>query len=79
MKIIIALLLAIGGIVFALWAGVWWAFIGGIVDVIVAVRVPDLVPFNIAVGIAKVALDAPIFWLTAGAFTFAAYAIRGLK
>ena len=79
MRLFSALILTVGGIIFALWIGVWWAFIGGIVDVIVAVRAPDLVPFNIAVGIAKVALAAPVFWLTAGAFSFAAYAIRGRK
>ena len=42
------------GIVFGLYVGLWWAFIGGIVDVISAIRAPELVAMDVAIGIVKV-------------------------
>jgi hypothetical protein len=54
MKKTLGILLMIAGVAFGLYAGLWWAFIGGIVDVISAIRAPDLVAMNIAIGVAKV-------------------------
>ena len=54
MKAIFGIVLMIAGIAFGLYAGIWWAFIGGIVDVIGAIRAPELVAMDVAIGIAKV-------------------------
>jgi hypothetical protein len=44
----------IAGIAFGLYAGLWWALIGGIVDLIRAIRAPELLPMDVALGVAKV-------------------------
>ena len=75
MKIIIGLILIVGGIVFGLWAGVWWAFIGGIVNVIEAVRAPDLVAMNVAIGVAKMIFTPLIFWVAAATLMLPGYAL----
>jgi hypothetical protein len=54
MKKTLGILLMIAGVAFGVYAGLWWAFIGGIVDVISAIRAPELVAMNIAIGVAKV-------------------------
>ena len=54
MKAILGVLMIIAGVAFGVYAGLWWAFIGGIVDVISAIRAPELVAMNIAIGVAKV-------------------------
>lgn len=56
MKAIVGLCLVLGGIAFGLYAGVWWALIGGIVDVITEIRAPELSALNVAIGVAKVLL-----------------------
>jgi hypothetical protein len=65
MKAIIGLLLVILGIACGLYAGIWWAFIGGIVDVITEVRAPDLSALNVAIGVAKILFAGLIGWVAA--------------
>jgi hypothetical protein len=60
MKTTIGKVMIIAGAVFGLWAGIGWAFIGGIVDVIAAVRAPDLVAMDVAIGVAKILFAGPI-------------------
>lgn len=47
-------LMVAAGVALGLYVGVWWAFVGGIVDVVQAIRAPELVSTNLAIGIAKV-------------------------
>lgn len=54
MKGFIGLLLIVAGVAFGLYAGVWWAFIGGIVQIIEQVRAPELSAMSVAIGVAKV-------------------------
>lgn len=54
MKQIIGFILVIAGVIFGVWAGLWWAFIGGIVDVISAIRAPEFIAMDVAIGVAKV-------------------------
>ena len=54
MKETIGIILMIAGIAFGLYVGLWWAFIGGIVDVISAIRATELVAMDVAIGIVKV-------------------------
>jgi len=72
MKAGIGLLLMVAGIVLGLWAGVWWAFIGGIVDIIQQVRAPELSALTIAVGVAKIVFAGAI-----GAFSAMLLVIPG--
>ena len=48
------LLLIIADLIVGLYLGVWWAFIGGIIQVIEQVRADILVPSIVALGIAKI-------------------------
>lgn len=54
MKTVIGVLMCIAGVVLGLYAGVWWAFIGGIVDIVNEVKAVDTSAMNIAIGCAKV-------------------------
>lgn len=54
MKTLIGLTLIITGAIFGCYVGVWLCFIGGIVDVIEAIRATDLIAMDVAVGVAKV-------------------------
>ena len=65
MKAIVGLILVCFGVVLGLYAGIWWAFIGGIVDVIKAIRAPELEAMTVAVGVAKVCFAGLIGWLAA--------------
>ena len=60
MKPAIGVAMIIGGVVFGLWAGLWWAFIGGIVQVVEAVKVDPVSAFDIAFGIARVVFAGAI-------------------
>lgn len=42
------------GVAVGVYIGLWWAFIGGIVDVINAIRAPEVVAINVAIGVVKV-------------------------
>lgn len=64
-KMVFGVLLVLGGIAFGLYAGLWWAFIGGIVDVITEIRAPELSAMNVALGIAKVLFAGAIGGLSA--------------
>ena len=54
MKTALGLLLILGGIAFGLYAGAWWAFVGGIVQMIGEIRAPELSAVSVAVGLLKV-------------------------
>ncbi len=54
MKTVIGLIMVVGGIACGLYAGLWWAFIGGICDVIEAIRAENMVAMDVAIGVAKV-------------------------
>jgi uncharacterized membrane protein len=51
---VLGFLLAVAGVLFGVWAGVWWAFIGGIVSVIQEIKAPDTDAINLALGIARI-------------------------
>jgi hypothetical protein len=74
-KNLFGIVLCIGGIAFGLYAGIWWAFIGGIVDVISAIRATNLEAMSVAMGVAKILFAAPIGWLAASVLVFPGYAM----
>ena len=63
------------GILFGLWAGLWWAFIGGIVDVISAIRSPELVAMDVAIGVAKVMFSGVIGYASAAVLVLPGYVV----
>ena len=75
MKVLFGILLMLIGVVFGLWAGLWWAFIGGIVDVIREILAPDLNALNIGIGIAKIFFAGLIGWAAAAIALVPGYAI----
>ena len=54
MKEICGVILMVVGVALAAYVGVWVCFIGGIVDVIEAIRAETLIAMDVAVGVAKV-------------------------
>lgn len=62
---ILGLVMMVAGLGVGLYMGVWWAFIGGIVQVIQEIRAENLEALNVAFGIARVIFAAVIGWLSA--------------
>lgn len=62
MKVLIGFLMVLGGIALGLYLGIWWAFIGGIVQVIEQVRADEISALAIACGIARVVFAGFIGW-----------------
>lgn len=50
---ILGVLMILGGIVFGIYVGLWWAFIGGLFDIIREVRAPYMQASNILIGVLK--------------------------
>jgi uncharacterized membrane protein len=69
MKTLIGLLLILAGIALGLYVGIWLCFIGGIVDVINAIKTTPVPALQVAVGVAKVIFSGFLgqlsFWLSA--------------
>ena len=65
MKAIIGLILVVCGVALGLYVGVWVCFIGGIMDVIEAIRATDLIAMDVAIGVAKVVFAGLAGWLSA--------------
>ena len=58
---ILGILLSIG---LGIYIGVWYMFIGGIVQVIEQIRAEDLVALEVAIGVAKVVFAGFVGWMT---------------
>lgn len=54
MKTGLGILLILSGIVFGLYAGLWWAFIGGIIQIIDAAKATPTPPMDVALGIVRI-------------------------
>jgi hypothetical protein len=65
MKTVIGIIMVVGGIACGIYAGLWWAFIGGICDVIGAIRADELIAMDVAIGVAKVLFAGLIGWASA--------------
>lgn len=75
MKKALGVVMMIAGVAFGLYAGLWWAFIGGIVDVISAISAPDLVAMDVAIGVAKVMFAGVIGCVSGIIAVFPGYAL----
>lgn len=65
MRTFFGVVMIVAGIVLGLYAGLWWAFIGGIVQVIEQIRSPELSAISVALGIARVFFAGFIGWVSA--------------
>lgn len=64
MRKIIGVILLLAGIGAGLYFGLWWAFIGGIVQVIEQIRAPELEALIVALGVAKILFAGLIGWVS---------------
>ena len=64
----IAVMLFLCGIVAAVYFGFWWAFLGGVFDVVSAVRAEDLSKSALLCGVVKMLFAGPIGFLSGMAF-----------
>ena len=69
----IGVLLLITGLVVGVYVGLWWAFIGGIVDVVEAVRADELVAKDLATGVIKIIFAGPAGWIVGLCFAVPGY------
>jgi hypothetical protein len=65
MKSIIGLILVVLGVIAGLYAGIFLCFIGGIIQVIEAIKISPISSTEIAFGIARVLFAGLIGWITA--------------
>lgn len=75
MKSILALLFIIGGVFLGLYVGLWWAFIGGIVDLIHQCHNPDVNALHIAYDVVRILFANLIGFGSAGICIFIGFAI----
>lgn len=75
MKAALGIVMMVVGVAFGIYAGLWWAFIGGIVDVISAIRAQELVAIDVAIGVAKVMCAGVIGGVAGIVAVFPGYAI----
>lgn len=73
MKLALGLILVVCGVVLGLYVGGWVCFVGGIIDVIEAIRADALSAMAVAVGVAKVVFAGFFGWLS-----FAVLGVPGL-
>jgi len=67
-KVIVGFLLCLIGVVVGAYVGIYWAFIGGIVQVVTAVRAVELLVWPLAIGIAKIMFAGLAGWVSAFVF-----------
>jgi hypothetical protein len=68
MKTFLGIALVIIGLCAGLYFGLWWAFIGGIVALIQAIKAPELSAMLVALDIARIVLASAIGTLCAVVF-----------
>jgi len=62
---IIGLILMAAGACIGIYVGVWYCFIGGIVDIIESVRATDLSSMSVAIGFVKIMGSSIAGWVSA--------------
>lgn len=66
-------ILIIVGVTAGLYMGVWWALIGGIVDVIDAIRADEVIVLDVAIGVTKIVFSQLIGYISCVVFFFPGY------
>lgn len=75
MKSIFGIILIVVGIALGLYVGVWLMFIGGIVQIINAIRAPELIAMTVAIGVAKIVFAGAVGGLSAVVCILPGYAL----
>jgi uncharacterized membrane protein len=75
MKKAIGCALVLAGLGVAVWAGVWWAFVGGVVQVVEAIKADPVSGVDIALGALRVLFAGAIGGATAIVAIFPGYAM----
>jgi hypothetical protein len=63
MRFLFGVILFVAGICFGLWAGIWWALIGGLIQVINQIRAEHMDTTLLVYGIARVLGAGLIGWV----------------
>ena len=71
--------MVLGGIGFGIYVGVWLMFIGGIVQLIEAIRAENLVTMEVAIGVARIVFAGFIGTLSAFLLIIPGAALCNLK
>lgn len=71
-NIIVGITLCIMGVIMGLFLGVWWCFIGGIIQVVNAVKA-GLIAGGIVAGITRIVLASLVGWVSALALILPGY------
>jgi len=75
MKKAIGVLLAVAGFAFGVWAGLWWAFVGGVVQVVEAIKADPVSSVDIALGALRIVFAGFIGTATAFVAVFPGWAM----
>lgn len=65
MQTVLGGILVVTGVFLGLYVGIWWGFIGGIVDIINEFKSVETDAMNIAMGVAKIVFSNIFGWLAA--------------
>ena len=75
MRNVLGIILIIAGVAVGLYAGLWWAFIGGIVQIVDAVKATPVESMDLALGIVRVVFAGAIGTISAMVAVFPGYAM----
>ena len=64
MSKLLAAILVVLSIAGGIYVGVWWGFIGGIIEIVTAFKAATVSASDVAIGFAKVFFAAPLGWAT---------------
>jgi hypothetical protein len=64
MKKLIGVSMVLGGIALGLYVGLYVMFIGGIIDVVYALKMTDISAFKVAIGFAKIVCATFVGWFS---------------
>lgn len=75
MRNVIGILLMVGGLVFGVYVGLWLCFIGGIVQIVEAVKATPVSGLDIGIGITRIIFAGFAGMLTAFVAVFPGFAM----
>lgn len=67
-NLIFGILLILTGLATGIYFGLWWAFVGGIVDIVNAVTSTPISAMGVAVGVVKMIFASVIGWVCVAIF-----------
>lgn len=77
MRKLIGILVGIAGFIVAAYVGVYLMLVGGLIQIVEAVKLEDIPADQIAIGAARIIFTGLVFWIVFIAFGFIASLIAG--